>query len=61
METYINDSLAAGTTRPSSSLTSAGFFWVEEGQDLQNWYPLPLMDTAFDLLHGATVFTKLDL
>ena len=28
---------------------------------VHNWYPLPLMDTAFDLLQGTTVFTKLDL
>ena len=26
-----------------------------------NGYPLPLMNTAFNLLQGATVFTKLDL
>ena len=28
---------------------------------VRNRYPLPLMDTAFDLLQGATVFTRLDL
>lgn len=28
---------------------------------IKNKYPLPLMSTAFDLIQGATVFTKLDL
>ena len=28
---------------------------------VRNRYPLPLMNTAFDLLQGAIVFTKLDL
>ncbi|KAI2655590.1 Transposon Tf2-6 polyprotein [Labeo rohita] len=28
---------------------------------IKNKYPLPLINSAFDLLHGATVFTKLDL
>ena len=28
---------------------------------VRNRYPLPLMDTAFKLLQGATIFTKLDL
>ena len=28
---------------------------------VKNCYPLPLMNTAFDLLQGATIFTKLDL
>ena len=28
---------------------------------IRNRYPLPLMSTAFDMLQGAKVFTKLDL
>jgi len=28
---------------------------------IKNRYPLLLMSTAFELLHGATVFTELDL
>lgn len=28
---------------------------------VKNKYPLPLMKSAFDLIQGATIFTKLDL
>ena len=28
---------------------------------VKNRYPLPLLSTAFELLQGATVFTKLEL
>lgn len=28
---------------------------------IKNKYPLPLMSSAFDLIQGSTVFTKLDL
>lgn len=28
---------------------------------VKNWYPNPLVSSAFELLQGATVFTKLDL
>ncbi|KAI3355849.1 hypothetical protein L3Q82_004229 [Scortum barcoo] len=76
MEAYINDSLAAGIIRPSSSPAGAGFFFVEKkdktlcpcidyhGRNditIKNRYPLPLISSAFELLDGATVFTKLDL
>ncbi len=76
METYINDSLAAGLIRPSSSPVGAGFFFVAKKDKtlrpcidytglnditVKNKYPLPLIDSAFSLLHNATVFTKLDL
>ena len=76
MEKYIKDSLAAGIIRPSSSPVGAGFFFVAKKEGtlrpcidyrglntitIQNKYPLPLMNSAFDFLHGATVFTKLDL
>lgn len=76
METYINDSLAAGIIRPSSSPAGAGFFFVEKKDKtlrpcidyrglnditIKNRYPLPLISTAFELLQGATIFSKLDL
>lgn len=64
MEECIHDSL------------SAGFFFIEKkGKTLrpciiycglneimvQNYYPLPLISSAFELLQGATIFTKLNL
>lgn len=76
METYINNSLAAGIIRPSSSPAGAGFFFVEKKDKtlrpcidfrglnditVKNRYPLPLISSAFELLQGATIFTKLDL
>ena len=74
MEKYLSESLATGIIRPSSSPAGAGFFFVGKDESLRlcinyrginqltvrNRYPLPLIDTAFDLLQGATV-TKLDL
>ncbi|KAI2646142.1 Transposon Tf2-9 polyprotein [Labeo rohita] len=76
MEKYLNDSLAAGIIRPSSSPAGAGFFFVKKKDGslrpcidyrglnditVKNRYPLPLMSSAFDLLQGAEFFTKLDL
>ena len=77
METYINESLAAGLIRPTSSLVGAGFFFFVEKKDgslrpcmdytglnditVKNKYPLPLIDSAFSPLHESTIFTKLDL
>lgn len=76
MEEYIQDSLTAGIIRPSSSPAGAGFFFVEKKDKslrpcidyrglnditIKNRYPLPLISTAFELLEGAKVFTKLDL
>ncbi|KAL2094482.1 hypothetical protein ACEWY4_009201 [Coilia grayii] len=76
IEEYIADSLAAGIIRPSSSPAEAGFFFVgkKDGSlrpcidyrglndiTIKNRYRLPLLTTAFELLQGATVFTKLDL
>ena len=76
MEAYINDSLAAGIIRPSSSPAGAGFFFIEKKDKtlrpcidyrglnditVKNRYPLPLMASAFELLEGASIFTKLDL
>ena len=76
MEKYLSESLAAGIIRPSSSPAGAGLFFVgkKDGSlrpcidyrginkiTVKNRYPLPLMNSALDLLQGATVFTKLDL
>jgi len=76
METYVNDSLAAGIIRPSTSPAGAGFFFVAKKDKtlrpcidyrglndvtVKNRYPLPLISSAFELLQGATIFTKLDL
>lgn len=76
MRKYITSSLEAGLIRPSSSPAGAGFFFVgkKDGSlrpcidysplnqiTIKNRYPLPLMDSAFDLLQEAKVFTKLDL
>ncbi|KAK2905603.1 hypothetical protein Q8A73_009546 [Channa argus] len=76
METYINESLAAGLIRPSSSPAGAGFFFVDKKDGglrpcidyrglnlitIHNRYPLLLISSVFELLQGAKVFTKLDL
>ena len=76
MEEYIGDSLAAGIIRPSSSPAGAGFFFMEKKDKtlhpcidyrglneitVKNRYPLPLISSAFELLQGSTVFSKLDL
>lgn len=76
MEKYISDSLAAGIIRPSSSPVGAGFFFVTKKDQtlrpcidyrglnnitIKNKYPLPLPSSAFEALHGAKIFTKLDL
>uniref|UniRef100_A0A669DIS8 ribonuclease H n=1 Tax=Oreochromis niloticus TaxID=8128 RepID=A0A669DIS8_ORENI len=76
MEKYINESLAEGLIRPSSSPVAAGFFFVTKKDKslrpcidfqglnnitIKNKYPLPLLSSAFELLQGATIFTKLDL
>ncbi|KAI3356441.1 hypothetical protein L3Q82_017663 [Scortum barcoo] len=57
MEVYINDSLAALIITSQG----AGFFFVENKHKTLPRYPLPLISSAFELLDGATVFTKLDL
>lgn len=76
MEAYIKESLEAGLIRPSTSPAGAGFFFVGKKDGglrpcidyrglnkvtIRNRYPLPLMSTAFELLQGATIYTKLDL
>ena len=76
MKKYIDDSLAAGIIRPSSSPAGAGFFFVDKKDKslrpcidyrglnditIKNRYPLPLIASAFESLQGAKWFTKLDL
>uniref|UniRef100_A0A146SAR5 Gypsy retrotransposon integrase-like protein 1 n=1 Tax=Fundulus heteroclitus TaxID=8078 RepID=A0A146SAR5_FUNHE len=76
MQEYINDALRAGIIRPSSSPAGAGFFFVgkKDGSlrpcidyrglnniSVKNRYPIPLMNSAFDQVQRAKVFTKLDL
>lgn len=76
MKNYVEESLKAGVIRPSSSPAGAGFFFVgkKDGSlrpcidyrglndiTVKNRYPLPLMDSAFDQIQGAKIFTKLDL
>lgn len=76
MERYIKESTAAGIIQPSSSPLGAGFFFVgkKDGSlrpcidyrglnqiTIKNKYLLPLLSSAFEPLHGATIFTKLDL
>ncbi len=76
MDAYINESLAAGIIRPSTSPAGAGFFFVEKKYGglrpcidyralnqitVRNRYPLPLMTSAFELLQDAKIFSKLDL
>ncbi len=76
MDRYIRESLQAGLIRHSSSPAGAGFFFVQKKDGslrpcidyrglnditVKNRYPLPLMSSAFELLQGAQVFTKLDL
>ncbi len=76
LEKYLTESLASGIIVPSSSPAGAGFFFVKKkdgslrpcidyrelnGITVKNRYPLPLMSSAFEILQGAKVFTKLDL
>lgn len=72
MMTYIYDSFAAGIICPSSSLVWAGCFFVSKKDGthclcidywglssitIHNKYPLPLFNSAFVQLHGASVFS----
>lgn len=65
MDTYINDSLAAGTISPSFSPAGSGVFFVSKKEGslrpcsdyhglncitVKNRYPLPLILSAFELL-----------
>lgn len=72
---FIQESLAAGIIRPSSSPVGAEFFFIanKDGSlhtciddlglndiTVKNLYPLPLMSSACEALQGARVFSKLD-
>lgn len=76
MESYINDSFAAGIIWSSSSPAGACFFFIERKDKsliqfldyrglnnftVKNRYPLPLIFSAFELLEGTDIFTELDL
>lgn len=76
MQDYIEDTLAAGYIRPSTSSAAAGFFFVGKNdagfrpctdyRDLNSItipypYPLTLVSAALEHLQEATIFTKLNL
>ncbi|WVZ58349.1 LOW QUALITY PROTEIN: hypothetical protein U9M48_008628 [Paspalum notatum var. saurae] len=59
----IDELLAKGYIRPSSSPWAFPVLLVEKKDTvtLKNKYPLPRIDDLFDQLHGACVFSKIDL
>ncbi|KAI4897992.1 hypothetical protein NFI96_028152 [Prochilodus magdalenae] len=76
MEEYIREVLANGFIQPSTSPAGAGFFFVGKKDGtlrpcidyrglnaitVKGRNPLPLMNTAFEALQQAAIFTKLDL
>ncbi|KAK3569596.1 hypothetical protein QTP86_002532 [Hemibagrus guttatus] len=76
MEEYIEEALAVGHIRPSTSPAAAGFFFVGKKDGglhpcidyrglntitVRYPYPLPLVPAALEQLRGAKFFTKLDL
>uniref|UniRef100_A0A8K9UP97 Gypsy retrotransposon integrase-like protein 1 n=1 Tax=Oncorhynchus mykiss TaxID=8022 RepID=A0A8K9UP97_ONCMY len=76
METYISESLHQGFIQPSISPVSSSFFFVKKKDGglrpcvdyrglnkitVKYSYPLPLINTIIELMHGARFFTKLDL
>ena len=75
MRAYIEEELAKGFIRPSTSPASAVFFFVKKDGGLQPCidyrslndvtvkfrYLLPLVPSALDQLRSAKYFTKLDL
>jgi hypothetical protein len=75
METYVSESLRQGYIRSSTSPASLSFFIVEKKEGglcpcidyrcrnqitVRYSYPLPLITTAIESMHGARFFTKLD-
>ncbi len=76
MKSYIEEELAKGFLRPSTSPASAGFFFVKKKDGglrpcidyrglnditIKFRYPLPLVPAALEQLREARYFTKLDL
>ncbi len=76
MKSYIEEELAKGFIRPSTSPASAGFFFVKKKDgglrpcidyrglneiSIKFRYPLPLVPAALEQLREARYFTKLDL
>lgn len=76
LEKYLSESLAAETIVTSTSPAGVGFFFVKKKDGslrpcidyrglnditVKNRYPLPLIPSAFEILQGAQIFTKLDL
>ncbi|KAK3564749.1 hypothetical protein QTP86_024968, partial [Hemibagrus guttatus] len=76
MEEYIQEALTQGYIRPSTSPAASGFFFVAKKDGglcpcidyralnqitVKFRYPLPLVPAVLERLHGATIFTKLDL
>ncbi|KAK3573699.1 hypothetical protein QTP86_032064 [Hemibagrus guttatus] len=76
MEEYIEEALAVGHIRPSTSPAAPGFFFVGKKDGglrpcidnrglnaitVRYPYPLPLVPAALEQLRGAKFFTKLDL
>ncbi|KAK3514295.1 hypothetical protein QTP70_012911 [Hemibagrus guttatus] len=76
MEEYISEALQQGFIQPSTSLAASSFFFVakKDGglqpcidyhvlnfQTVKFAYPLPLVPVALEELHGAHIFSKLDL
>lgn len=76
MEEYIGQALSAGIVQPSSMPAGTGFFFMTKRDGclwpcidyrqlnkitVRNCYPLPMLNSVFDLFQGATIFMKLDL
>ncbi|KAI2668609.1 Transposon Tf2-6 polyprotein [Labeo rohita] len=76
MNKYIQEELAKGFIRPSTSPASAGFFFVKKKDGglrpcidyralnaitVKYRYPLPLVPSALEQLRTAKIYTKLDL
>ena len=76
METYVTESLGQGYIQPSISPVSSSFFFVKKKDGglrpcinyrglnkimVKYSYPLPLIASMTESIHGARFFTKLDL
>uniref|UniRef100_A0A8D0HDL6 Gypsy retrotransposon integrase-like protein 1 n=1 Tax=Sphenodon punctatus TaxID=8508 RepID=A0A8D0HDL6_SPHPU len=76
LKAYVEENLAKGFIRPSTSPAGAPLFFVPKKDGglrpcidyrglnaltIKNRYPLPLIPELLDRLQGASVFTKLDL